>query len=221
MAPARVRSGARRRTGRAARRRPRDRARTTRTHRHPNGPAAEPRPRSPFGQARIQPPGEDDDLLDGIALECGRGVHVVTRLDPAGFSELGVTRRSRTVPGGSAGPVELQTRAVLGQVQGGAGRLVRHQVQQGAPHGHLMAGTPARGPVQQLLIQQDICAVIGRTWSAPWPTITRSARLLGPDRPAVAGYGLQGPAEGFRTAGRHDPQVELSRGWTRWEYCRP
>jgi hypothetical protein len=42
----------------------------------------------PVGQARIQPPGEADDLLHGVAIQRGRGVHMVTRLDPAGFSEL-------------------------------------------------------------------------------------------------------------------------------------
>ena len=38
----------------------------------------------PVGQARVQPPGEADDLLHGVTVQRGRGVHVVARLDPAG-----------------------------------------------------------------------------------------------------------------------------------------
>ena len=38
----------------------------------------------PVGQAWVQPPGEADDLLHGVAVQRGRGVHIITRLDPAG-----------------------------------------------------------------------------------------------------------------------------------------
>ena len=38
----------------------------------------------PVGQARVQPPGKADDLLHGIAVQRGRSIHIVTRLDPAG-----------------------------------------------------------------------------------------------------------------------------------------
>jgi len=38
----------------------------------------------PVGQAWVQSPGEADDLLHGVTVQRGRGVHIITRLDPAG-----------------------------------------------------------------------------------------------------------------------------------------
>jgi RHS repeat-associated protein len=58
---------------------------------HPVTPVVEPRGglgEVPVGQPRVEPPGEADDLLPGVPLQGGRGVHVVARFDPAGFSEL-------------------------------------------------------------------------------------------------------------------------------------
>jgi hypothetical protein len=72
-----------RRSWRGARRCPRRRERGE----HPVTPHVQPFYRLgevPVGQARIQPPGEADDLLRRVTLQRGRGVHVVARLDPAG-----------------------------------------------------------------------------------------------------------------------------------------
>ena len=79
-----TRFGARRRTGPGVRRCPQGRGRTDE---HPVAPVVQPFGRVgevPVGQARVQPPGEADDLLHGVAVQRGRGVHIVTRLDPAG-----------------------------------------------------------------------------------------------------------------------------------------
>jgi hypothetical protein len=38
----------------------------------------------PVGQPRVQSPGEADDLLHGVTVQHGRGVHIITWLDPAG-----------------------------------------------------------------------------------------------------------------------------------------
>ena len=41
----------------------------------------------PVLKARIQPFGQGDQLIDGVMLQGGRRVHVVSRLHPAGLSE--------------------------------------------------------------------------------------------------------------------------------------
>lgn len=41
----------------------------------------------PVGQARVEVLGQGDQLGDGLPAEGGRGVHVVSGLDPAGSSK--------------------------------------------------------------------------------------------------------------------------------------